>query len=941
MLCPACHTENPEGALQCSCCRASLPSADETRPIGDAYAAAPKAAPVTAQPSPATGVITPPNADDVTVVLPLSYQPRSLRDLDPGSSFGPRYRIEAMLGQGGMGKVYKAYDLDLNRVVALKLVRSELAADPDCMKRFKQELLFASKISHKNVLRIHDLGDVEGIKFISMAFVEGQDLFHILRETGRLPMDRAIRIARQLCAALEAAHSEGVVHRDFKPQNILIDKADNVYVSDFGIAKSLEEGATVLTRVGHIMGTPRYMAPEQIEAKPVDHRADLYAFGLILCEMVTGEIPFQGESGMQQMFQRVHAEPINPKSLNPDLPDYLVHIIQRCLEKDLACRYQNATEILTDLAPPAAVPDRVVRLRFVENVYSGWIPAVLAVVVLLGGSLLVGPVRDFVLGGASVVRGRSTPIGPTTYLAVLPFRVVGEEPSLRDVADGVVDAVSAKLSQLKSVYLASASAVETAGKLDSPDKIAQRLGVKVLLQGTVQGAGGKLSVVVNLYDSSRKQRLWSQEFPGSIKDLLTIEGEIYAKLLSALNLRPTNEEMTRANTRLTSDVDAYKLYLRARSILHGEQDLKNVTAALDLYNQAILADQGFALAYAGVADVSQRMYTLKNDPVWAERARGAAERARELNDKLPEVHFELGSIYSHEGKTAEAIAELKSALELSPNSDEGNRRLGEAYLAAGKKDESIQAYRKAVEVNPYYWLNYSRLGGAYFRFGQNEDALRAYQRVAELAPDSDSGYSNIGVVYYREGKWNEALVAFQKALTLRPSAAVYSNLGTIYFYQGRYSESTGMFEKAVELAPNQTLIGNLADAYRWMGQRDKANATYDRAINLALKDLQINQRDIRVLEHLGVYYAKKGDTKRGLDFIRRARAIDTNDNQLMYNESLILALGGRKVEALKGLRRAFEHGYSPKVAQNDPELKGLQADPNFDKLLQEFTPKAN
>jgi serine/threonine-protein kinase len=936
MVCPSCHTENPEGSLRCSRCHAGFSGADEASLIGDAYAAAPKAAPITARPTLATGLITPPNADDVTLVLPLS-----LWDLGPGSSFGPRYRIEAMLGQGGMGKVYKAYDLDLNRLVALKLVRPELAADPECMKRFKQELLFASKISHKNVLRIHDLGDVEGIKFISMAFVEGKDLYHVLRASGRLPVDRAIHIARQLCAALEAAHGEGVVHRDFKPQNILLDQADTVYVSDFGIAKSLEEGATVLTRVGHIMGTPRYMAPEQIEANPVDHRADLYAFGLILCEMLTGEIPFQGESGMQQMFQRVNSEPVNPKSLNPELPDYLVRIIQRCLEKDPQRRYQNAAEILNDLTPAAApVPDRMVRLRFVENVYAGWIPAVVAVVLLLGGGLLVRPVRNFVLGGASAVRGRSAPAGPTTYLAVLPFRVVGEEPSLREVADGVVDAVSAKLSQLKSVYLASASAAQSAGKPELPDKIAQSLGVKLLVQGTVQGAGDKLSVVVSLYDSSRKQRLWSQEFPGSVKDVLTIEGEIYAKLLSALNLRPTNEEMTRADTRLTSDVDAYKLYLQARSILKGEQDLKNVTAALDLYNQAILKDPGFALAYSGVADASQRMYTLKTDPVWAERARGAAERARELNDKLPEVHFELGSIYSHEGKTAEAIAELKSALELAPNSDEGNRRLGAAYLAAGRKDEAAQAYRKAVEVNPYYWLNYSRLGGAYLRFGQNEDALRAYQKVAELAPDSDSGYSNIGVVYYREGKWNEALAAFQKALALRPSASVYSNLGTIYFYLSRYSESATMFEKAVALAPNQLLIGNLADAYRWMGQREKANATYDRAITLALKDLQVNPRDIRVLELLGLYYAKKGDTKRGLDFVRRARANDANDNELMYNEGVILALGGQKAGALDRLRQAFEHGYSPRLAQNNPELKGLQADPNFDKLLQEFTLKA-
>jgi serine/threonine-protein kinase len=231
------------------------------------------------------------------------------------------------------------------------------------------------------------------------------------------------------------------------------------------------------------------------------------------------------------------------------------------------------------------------------------------------------------------------------------------------------------------------------------------------------------------------------------------------------------------------------------------------------------------------------------------------------------------------------------------------------------------------------------LGGAYLKFGQNEDALRAFQKVVELAPDSDSGYSNIGIVYYSEGEWNQALAAFRKALALRPSARAYSNLGTTYFYLGRYAEAASMFEKAVDLAPNQLWIGNLADAYRWMGQREKANATYDRAIALALKDFEINPRDIRTLKYLGLYYAKKGETRRGSDFIRRARAIDANENESMYYEGLILALGGRKAEALDSLRQAFEHGYSAKVAQNDPELKGLQADPNFDQMLRQFTAK--
>src|SRR5215471_2085069 len=285
MLCPNCHAEAPAGATSCPSCGKGFPllQDDEATIVGATRA------PLT--------VTTP----AVTITSQASQFARpggsaGTLNFAPGDDFGPRYRIESLLGEGGMGKVYKAYDKDLDRIVALKLVRPELASDPGSMQRFKQELLLASRISHKNILRIHDLGDVEGMKFISMTYVEGEDLDDVIRRNGRLPLDRAVAIAKMLCGALEAAHNEGVVHRDLKPRNILIDRNDNVYVSDFGLAKSLEANASAMTRTGEILGTPRYMSPEQAEALNTDHRSDLYALGLIMYEMVTGDIPFCGDS---------------------------------------------------------------------------------------------------------------------------------------------------------------------------------------------------------------------------------------------------------------------------------------------------------------------------------------------------------------------------------------------------------------------------------------------------------------------------------------------------------------------------------------------------------------------------------------------------------------------------------------------------------------------
>lgn len=859
-----------------------------------------------------------------------------------GDELGHRYRVEQMLGQGGMGRVFKAYDAELDRTVALKVLQPELTTDANAMQRFKQELLLASRISHKNILRIHDLGEADGVKFISMAFVDGPDLHHVLKEACKLPIERAHNIAAQLCEALDAAHSEGVVHRDLKPQNILMSSGDHVYVSDFGLAKSLESSSAGMTRTGQYLGTPRYMAPEQVETGPVDKRTDLYALGLILFEMVTGDSPFKGDSTLQVMYRRVKEKAPNPREFNPEVPAYLSAIILHCLERDPAQRYQDAKEILADLRA-AHAPAKSARFSLAAAGKFWWIAA--AVLIIAGLLFAVPSFRRIfsrsspVAGVAQVAPAGVPPLSRGRFVAVLPVQVLGDSAQLGYIAQGIEEALSAKLFQLKDVRVTSNDAAAAADLKKPLPEIAGMLGANMLVQGILQGSGDKIRVVVNLEDVAEGKRLWSKEFNGVTGDLFTLEDQIYNQVVAALNVNPTGEETARAAARPTDNLAAYDLYLRGRNALRGHQ-ARDIQSALDYFNQAVAKDSSFALAYTGVADASLRMYGVKKDNFWTEKALAAAEQAQQLNDKLPEVHFILGSAYGATGKYSEAVAELKRAIALAPQSDEAYRRLGDAYLQSGNAQSAMQAFQKAIQINPYFWNNQDELGNAYFQSGDYSKALDAFQQITVLAPDIDAGYENVGTVYLREGKYKECIPYYQKALQIEPYWTTYSNLGTAYFFLKQYSESAAAYEKAVALNPNDSLVVvNLADAYRWGGQKDKAQETYQRAIALGYKELQTNPQNAAAMAQIALSYAKIGDAQHADSFIRQARSIARENVDYIYYQAEVEAILNRPDSALKSLRAAFEKHYPADYASGDQVLESLWQNPKFTALIKEFSPK--
>ena len=288
-------------------------------------------------------------------------------------------------------------------------------------------------------------------------------------------------------------------------------------------------------------------------------------------------------------------------------------------------------------------------------------------------------------------------------------------------------------------------------------------------------------------------------------DLFTLEDSIYAQVVTAMDINPTNEETANASVRPTQNVAAYDLYLRGRSSLRGH-DEKSIQGSLDFFDQALKQDPKFALAYTGIANASLRMYGSTKESFWTQKALGAAEEAEQLNGNLPEVHSTLGSVYNTKtGKYAEAIAELQRAISLAPNSDESYRRLGDTYLVSGNSQQAIANFQKAVELNPYFWVNQDELGNAYFQLGNYPKALESFKQITVLEPDIDAGYENVGNVLLTQGKYEECIPYFQKALQIEPISSTYSNLGTAYFFLNNIANAAGMFEKAVALTPNDTL----------------------------------------------------------------------------------------------------------------------------------------
>src|SRR5216684_1599731 len=602
--------------------------------------------------------------------LPSTSNISAFQGLQPGVLFGGRYEILGVLGQGGMGAVYKARDRELDRLIALKVIRPELATDPAILQRFKQELILARNITHKNVVRIYDLGEADGIRFITMEYVDGEDMRTLLRKHGKFSAQDAIPMIEQVCRALDAAHSEGVIHRDLKPQNVMRDKQGRIVVMDFGLARSL--GDSGMTQTGAIVGTMEYMSPEQALGSQLDQRSDIFSVGLIFYELLTGKSPYHADTAIASLMRRTREVAKPASDVENTVPRSLSAIVSRCLEREPANRYHSVVELLQQLnaweANPNISADALSKMiphpiihpsRFNIDLPGKrwmWIAAAVLVIVMagvVGRTLLNKPTQ-----GQYAAKG-IPPLNQGKYVAIMPLKLVGDEKALGYVADGIEEALTAKLFQVKEVRLSSSSSVDAVAKKDLPlPKLANELGANLIVQGMVQGSGDKLRVTLRLDDATAGKTVWSEEFAGVPGDLLALEDQIYGRMVGALALKPSNEELARTGAHPTENLKAYDLYLQGRNVLRNSHDAAGISQAISLFEQAIDKDPNFALAYAGLADASLHNYGETKDSIWAQKAVLAAQQAERLSNTAPEVLLSLGAVYTTTGRNAQAVVEL-------------------------------------------------------------------------------------------------------------------------------------------------------------------------------------------------------------------------------------------------------------------------------------------
>ena len=747
------------------------------------------------------------------------------------------YEIISKIGRGGMGEVYLARDTSLDRRVALKLLPADFMTDAERVRRFTQEAKAASALDHPNLCAIHEVGQSSSFLYIAMQYVEGVTLRQLIGSRP-LKLDALLSISLQAADALAAVHDLSIVHRDIKSDNIIVTPKGQAKVLDFGLAKltssraraDVSETETELTRTGVVMGTPSYMSPEQAQGERVDHRSDIFSLGVVIYEMATGEVPFKRKSSAETM-NAVINEPHTPVTeINEEIPTELSAVIDRALSKDPAGRYQSVGEMLSGLrqvgravgllgpgdSEGTVIP--YVPLRWRSGKHLMW------AMILLGLALLVGP-------GLWLFSLRPVPQAPLPIesLVVLPLENLSGDPQQEYFADGMTDALISELAKISAIrVIARTSAMSYKGTKKSLLEIARELKVDAVVEGTVQRAGDRVAIRVQLIQPATDRHLWVESYERDLRDVLGLQSEIARAIAHEIQTKVTSSEQVRLARNRPVNRKAFDDHLQGRYLYWYMRKKENLEKAIEYFQSAISADPTYAPAYAGLADCYNLLGTEQIGvlpPMESRRKAGeAVGKALELDSELAEAHATLGWVKHFDWEWAAAERELKLAIELNPNHASAHLFYAGLLASSGRLEEGIAEVNRAQELDPFS-LSISAVRGFILENARRYDeAIEQLRRVIALDPNHYQAYWYLGHTYAANGQFNEAIAASERSAALSGRApGALGFLGLAYGLAGRKDEANKVLKELLDLQRRRYVSPPaLANVYIGLGNNDQA-----------------------------------------------------------------------------------------------------------------------
>jgi len=705
------------------------------------------------------------------------------------------YKILEKLGEGGMGVVYKAQDTQLQRLVALEFLPPHISGNPEEKARFLHEARSASALNHPNVTTIHAIAESPEGAFLVMEYVEGRTLKDII-ENESLSLKKILEIGIQVCEGLNAAHKKEIVHRDIKADNLMVTREGQVKIMDFGLAKL--RGASRLTKVGTTLGTAAYMSPEQAQGEEVDQRSDIFSFGVVLYELLTGQLPFKGEHQASLIYSILNEEPQPVARFNNKVTPDLERIVFKALAKDKEERYQHITDLQADLRRER---------KSLEYLRSGTVTAEVPTAKRKTRVLpiaLVAAIALILILGYLFLSGKREPQTVKTAkpsIAVMYLENLSESEEDQYFAAGMTEDIITHLSKIGGLMVASRSDIDQfREKKITIKEVAEKLKVNYVMEGSVRKYGDKIRITCQLIKADDGFHIWAENYDRKLEDVFAIQAEVAKEVAKALKIALAPAEIEQLEKKPTLDVRAYNYYLQGREYYFGGfADPERHKLAIKMFQKALEVDSNYALAYAGLSDcyTSYVMFGIDPKKSWLVEAEKAGKRALKLNPDQAEAHRALSRVYAVQGKMDLAIAEAEEAVKDDPNYAEAWRLLGEWYAGVGRLPEAESCYVKTLDLKPTETSIFSSLINLCSLLGQREKAIEYFRKGTETQPNNTSIYSTMGFVRVGWGELNEAMKLADKILEIDPSDPLGSfGKMQIFLLQSKPDSSLFYLQKA-------------------------------------------------------------------------------------------------------------------------------------------------